>query len=186
MNTLEIQIYVSSSLRIADCEWDWTEDRDRASFTSKEGVFQEVRLPHGFLYQPLTVAHLLGTDCIIAVHRTGRAAWRLSPQTGAISKAAVLSGRECLDQGLMHHRFKAANKRLLLLYEGGVIAFGASGNEVWRHDHTKLDWQTEVGEDGKVVVRSPFGDKWQYDSIDGARSNLPPEPPDSARSTPRG
>ena len=186
MNALEVQNYVSCSLRIADCEWDWTEDRARASFISRDGAFQVVRLPDGFLYQPLTVAHLLGTDCIIAVHRTGRAAWRLSPQTGAIQEAAVLSGREGLDQGLMHHRFEAAKDRLLLLYEGGVIAFGASANEAWHHDHTKLDWQTEVGEDGNVVVKSPLGDTWQYDCVDGARTNLPPATPDSPPSAPHG
>ncbi len=79
----------------------------------------------------------------------------------------------------MHHRFEAAKDRLLLLYEGGVIAFGSDGNVAWHHDHTKLDWQTEVGEDGSVVVKSPLGDKWQYDSFDGARTNFPSELPDS-------
>ena len=139
MKTLEVQNFVSGSVRIAECEWDWTEDRSKASFISKEGVFRTVRLPDGFLYQPPTIAHLVGTDCIIAVHRTGRFAWQLSPQTGAIREAAVLSGRDSLDQGLMSHRFEAAKDRLLLLYEGGVIAFGAGGNEAWHHDHVEMD-----------------------------------------------
>lgn len=186
MKTLEIQNFVSGSLRIAGGEWDWADDRSKASFISKEGVFQTVRLPDGFLYQPPTIVHLLGTDCIIAVHRTGRVAWQISPKTGAIVEAAVLSGRDDLDQGLMHHRFEARKDRLLLLYEGGVIAFGASGNEVWHHDHMRLDWQTEVCENGNVLVKSPLGDKWQYGCVDGAKTNLPPAPPDSPPLTPRG
>jgi hypothetical protein len=187
MKTLEVQNFVSGSVQIAECEWDWTEDRSKASFISKEGVCRTIRLPEGFFYQPSTIAHLVGTDCIIAVHRTGRLAWQLCPQTGAIREAAALSGRDALDQGLMHHRFEAARDRLLLLYEGGVIAFGASGNMTWRHEHTMLDWQTEVSADGNVVVELPLGTKWQYDCFDGAKTNLPPEPPpDSPSSAPRG
>lgn len=172
MNKLDIQKYVSGFLKIADCEWDWTEDQGRASFISSDGAFLEIRLPDEFLCQPLTVCHLLGTDCIVGVHRTGRAVWRLCPQNGAIQEVAVLSGREGLDQGLMHHRFEAVKDRLLLLYEGGVIAFGPIGNEAWHHDHENLFWQTEVREDGNVVVKTPFGEKWQYNSIDGSITDL--------------
>lgn len=107
-------------------------------------------------------------------------------QDWRIVEAAVLSGRDDLDQGLMHHRFEARKDRLLLLYEGGVIAFGVSGNEVWHHDHMRLDWQTDVCENGNVLVKSPLGDKWQYGCVDGAKTNLPPAPPESPPLTPRG